>query len=130
MKTIKQTSREAEQLWRWCQVNGALDESRARLVVDSVIASEKAGWQMLVNRFVHRLKADRARRMARIESAEPLAPEVRNALVDSLTKRYGTGLTTMIHVNPALIAGVRVCVGSDVYDGSFKGRLAALEARF
>jgi F0F1-type ATP synthase, delta subunit (mitochondrial oligomycin sensitivity protein) len=29
-----------------------------------------------------------------------------------------------------LIAGVRIKVGSDVYDGSVKGNLAALESRF
>jgi F0F1-type ATP synthase delta subunit len=32
--------------------------------------------------------------------------------------------------NPALLGGVRITVGSDVYDGSVKGRLTALEERF
>jgi F0F1-type ATP synthase delta subunit len=33
-------------------------------------------------------------------------------------------------VDPALIAGVQVQIGSDVYDGSVKARLAALATRF
>jgi len=32
--------------------------------------------------------------------------------------------------SPALIGGMRVKVGSDVYDGSVQARLATLEARF
>lgn len=31
---------------------------------------------------------------------------------------------------PALIGGVRITVGSDVYDSSVRGRLAGLEDRF
>ena len=31
--------------------------------------------------------------------------------------------------NPALIGGMRIRIGSDVYDGSVRSRLAALEAR-
>jgi F-type H+-transporting ATPase subunit delta len=32
-------------------------------------------------------------------------------------------------VTPALLGGMRIKVGSDVYDGSVRARLAALEAR-
>jgi F-type H+-transporting ATPase subunit delta len=32
-------------------------------------------------------------------------------------------------VNPSLVGGMRIKVGSDVYDGSVRARLAALEAR-
>jgi len=33
-------------------------------------------------------------------------------------------------VNPELIGGLRVKVASDVFDGSVRGRLAALESGF
>jgi F0F1-type ATP synthase delta subunit len=32
--------------------------------------------------------------------------------------------------SPALIGGIRIKVGSNVYDGSVRGRLAALQARW
>ena len=41
---------------------------------------------------------------------------------------YGTGLVTSFKENPALIAGMRIRVGSDVYDGSVRARLASIDA--
>jgi F0F1-type ATP synthase delta subunit len=35
----------------------------------------------------------------------------------------------MFAVDPALIGGLRIQVGSDVYDGSIRARLATLDAR-
>ena len=129
MKTARQTSREATELWRWCQVNGALDEGRARQVVDRVLASDTTGWQAVLKRFQRLLKIEWDRQMATIESAAPLPADVRDALVHSLTSKYGPQLTTAFVVDPGLIAGVRIRVGNDVYDGSFKAGLAELEAR-
>jgi len=43
---------------------------------------------------------------------------------------YGAGLNVTFAQNPALIGGMRVKVGSDVYDGSVSGRLAALQEGF
>jgi len=47
-----------------------------------------------------------------------------------LAQRYGAGLDVGFAVNPALIGGLRVKVGSDVFDGSVMGRLASLEESF
>jgi F-type H+-transporting ATPase subunit delta len=44
-----------------------------------------------------------------------------------LTKRYGPGLQFQFAQNPALIGGMRIKVGSDVFDGSIQGRLAQLQ---
>jgi F-type H+-transporting ATPase subunit delta len=46
----------------------------------------------------------------------------------NLAQRYGQGLNVTFAVNPSLIGGLRVKVGSDVFDGSVKARLAELEA--
>jgi F-type H+-transporting ATPase subunit delta len=47
-----------------------------------------------------------------------------------ISRVYGPGLTISFTHSPALIGGMRIKVGSDVYDGSVQARLAALEARF
>jgi F-type H+-transporting ATPase subunit delta len=47
-----------------------------------------------------------------------------------LSRMYGPGLSTSFTESPVLIGGMRIQVGSDVYDGSIQAKLAALEARF
>ena len=43
---------------------------------------------------------------------------------------YGPKVEALFEVNPALIGGMRIKVGSEVYsDGSVRARLTALEAR-
>jgi F-type H+-transporting ATPase subunit delta len=47
-----------------------------------------------------------------------------------LSALYGQGLDISFAQNPALIGGLRIKVGSDVYDGSVQSRLAALQESF
>jgi F-type H+-transporting ATPase subunit delta len=67
--------------------------------------------------------------VATVESAAPLPDDVRGSVTAGLVKTYGAGVTATFSVNPALVGGMRIKVGSDVYDGSVRARLAALEAR-
>ena len=75
------------------------------------------------------MRLERDRHTAVVESAAPLAGSVRDTVQAGLTRVYGRGLETSFGQNPALIGGMRIKVGSDVYDGSVRARLAALEAR-
>ena len=43
---------------------------------------------------------------------------------------YGPGLTALFTQNPELIGGMRIKVGSDVYDSSVQSALAALAKSF
>ena len=43
---------------------------------------------------------------------------------------YGPGISTSFAETSALIGGMRIRVGSDVYDGSVKAGLVALEKSF
>jgi F-type H+-transporting ATPase subunit delta len=130
MKNVKQIRREAKQLYRLCLVKGLLDDGRARLVVQRVLESKRRGVQALLSRFLYLVKLDRARHTARVESAVPLPAELRAGIEAGLARTYGPGITASFAHEPALIGGMRVKVGSDVYDGSVKAKLAALEKSF
>jgi len=80
--------------------------------------------------FLRLVKLDAARHTARIETAAPLPPELQARVTAALTKQYGAGLTASFTEQPALIGGMRIQVGSDVYDGSVKERLAVLAQSF
>jgi F-type H+-transporting ATPase subunit delta len=130
MKTKKQSQRDARQVFQLCLVDGSLDEERVRQVVRQVVDAGRPGGLALLTRFRRLVRLDREKHSAVVESATPLAPAVRATIETGLVKRYGRGIVTSFTDNPALIGGVRIKVGSDVYDASIKGRLAALEARF
>jgi F-type H+-transporting ATPase subunit delta len=130
MKASGQARREATQLFRACLTNGLLDESRARQAVQQLIKGKPRGYLGVLSHFVRLLKLDQARRTARVESAKALPADLQTNVKTALAKIYGAGMTTSFGENPALLGGMRIRVGSDVYDGSIQARLAALEQSF
>jgi F-type H+-transporting ATPase subunit delta len=130
MKTKKQLQREARQIFQICLVDGSLDESRVRHVVRRLVDAHRPGTLPILTRFHRLVRLDREKHTADVESAAPLAADAQGAIEAGLVKRFGPGIVTSFRDNPALIGGVRIKVGSNVYDDSIKGRLAALEARF
>lgn len=126
MKISKQAKRDAKTLFRSCQVEGLLDENRVRKTVSSVIAQKPRGYVGILHHFQRLVKLDLARRTARVESAVPTPPELQTSIAGNLAWRYGQGLNVAFAVAPELIGGLRVKVGSDVYDGSVKARLDGL----
>ena len=130
MKTKRQMRREAKELFGLCLVEGALNNDRVRLVVRRVIEEGRGGSLGVLTCFQRLVRLDRARQIATVESASPLLEDLRVSIRTALTRRYGQGITTSFVEDPALLGGVRITVGSDVYDGTIRGRLAALEARF
>jgi len=130
MKTIKQIESEAKHLYRLCLVDGSLDEDRVRKVVRLVLESRRRGWFALLWHFQRLVRLDCSRRTADVESATPLPADLRSSVWSDLERVYGPKLDISFAHDPALIGGIRIKVGSDVYDNSVKARLAALESRF
>lgn len=83
----------------------------------------------MLTSFLRLVRLELARRVALVESAAPLPVDVQQLVSAGLTGTYSIGVTAIFTVNPALLGGMRIKVGSDVYDGSVRARLAALEAR-
>lgn len=130
IKTTKQTMREARQIFRFCLVKGTLDEGRAHQVVQTVLQSRQRGYLILLGYFLRLIKLDCAQHTAKVESADPVPDDLQNNVRADLEGTYGPGLTTRFVLNPGLIGGMRIHVGSDVYDGSVQAGLAELKKRF
>ena len=121
---------EARQIFRLCLVNGTLDEGRVRRVVQVVLHYRQRGYLSLLGYFLRLIKLDRAQHTAKVESAEPVPNDLQTNVLANLRRAYGSGLTTQFVLNPALIGGMRVQVGSDLYDGSVQAGIAELKKRF
>ena len=111
-------------------MDGLLDENRVREIVRRVLESKPRGYLAILNHFERLLKMDLERRTALVESAAPLPTDLQSRVQTDLARSYGPGLNISFAQNPALIGGMRIKVGSDVYDGSVKARLTALEESF
>jgi F-type H+-transporting ATPase subunit delta len=128
MKISKQARRDAKRLFNVCKVSGVLDEGRVRQTVTAVIDQQPRGFVAILSHLQRLVKLDIERRSARVESAVAASEALQTSVRANLTQRYGQGLDVTFVVNPDLIGGLRVKVGSDVFDGSVKARLVELEA--
>jgi F-type H+-transporting ATPase subunit delta len=129
MRANRKVKRAARQLFQLCLVDGALNHERVRQVAEKAARSGRRGAVPILQHFQRLVRLDTERHTASVESATPLEPAMRAELEAGLARVYGAGLEATFAENPALIAGMRIKVGSDVYDGSVRARLAALEAR-
>ena len=129
MKANRRVKRAAGRLFRLCQREGTLDPARVRLVATHLAASKRRGALAVLTGFQRLVRLDSGRHTAVVESAAPLADAERAQIVTGLAHHYAPDLETSFQENRALIGGVRIKVGSDVYDGTVRARLAALEAR-
>jgi F-type H+-transporting ATPase subunit delta len=130
MKISKQAQRDARQLFRSCQVDGLLDETRVRQAVALVLAQKPRRYMEILSRLHRLVKLEVERRTARVESALPLPADLQADVAGRLKKIYGAGVEISFDRNPALIGGLRVKVGSDLYDGSVQAKLERLAESF
>ena len=129
MKGTRRTIRAARRLYRLCLIDGRLDESRVRHVARRLGRSRRRGSIAVLSSLRRMVKLDRDRNRAVVETATGLPDDLRDEVQANLARLYGSGLATSFETTPGLIGGMRIRVGSDVYDGSVRARLAAIESR-
>ena len=83
----------------------------------------------LAEEFAEARNAAEGRASAEAVTAVPLAQPQRAALSSALGEAVGKTVELKARVDPALLGGVLVKLGGRTYDGSVRGRLAALRAR-
>jgi F-type H+-transporting ATPase subunit delta len=128
MRTTREAKRDAGELWRLCLVNGRSDGRRVKEITEQLLKENRVGAQAVLAQFVRLARLDAARWSAHVESAVALSGDDRTAIFEGVAECCGRPVETTFSVDPSLIGGVRVTVGSEVIDGSIRGRLAALEA--
>lgn len=123
-KEIRQLSRE---MLRASFTDGQLDRGRIGSLTQSLIEKRPRHFLEILQNYKRLLRLEIEKRHAKIESAMQLDPQAAVNIVDRLKKKYGGELTTEFVVDPTLLGGVRIRVGSDVWDGTVRSRLQRLE---
>jgi F-type H+-transporting ATPase subunit delta len=127
MKINKETRRLSREMLRASFTDGQLDSGRILSLVDSLIARKPRNYIGVLKNYRRLLRIEVEKRRARIETASEVDRETGSRLVANLKKKYGSDLTTDFVVNPQLLGGMRIRVGSDVWDGSVRSRLERLQ---
>ncbi|MFM7180475.1 MAG: FoF1 ATP synthase subunit delta [Verrucomicrobiales bacterium] len=125
MKSSREAQRTARQLFRFCSEGGKFSDERARQVMEKLAGKSDIG---VLESFARFVRLEKQRRHAIVESATTLDANTQSELLASLRARYGADVTAEFQTNPGLIGGLRVKLGSDVFDGSIRARLDSLTA--
>ena len=127
MKINKEIRRLAREMLRASFTDGQLDSGRIASLVDSLIARKPRNYIDVLKNYRRLLRLEVEKRRARIETASEVDREASSKVIENLKKRYGDDLATEFVVNPQLLGGMRIRVGSDVWDGTVRNRLEQLQ---
>ena len=96
MKANRKVKRAARQLFRFCLVDGLLDQGRVRQVAQSVATSTRRGALPILSEFLRLVRLDSDRHTAVVESAAPLDAGMRDGIAAGLARVYGPGLEAIV----------------------------------
>jgi F-type H+-transporting ATPase subunit delta len=127
MKINKETRQLSKDLLRGSFVDGRLDSGRVSSLLKSLIEKKPRHYLQVLEAYKRLLRLEVEKRTATIETATELPRDAGQKIVENLKRKYGGDLTARFVVNPELLGGMRIRVGSDVWDSSVRNRLHRLQ---
>ena len=115
----------ARELFRLSLVNGRLDANRVSEVSQRLIAERPRGYLKILKEITRLVRLELDKRHAVIESAMPLDDTSAASIANTLKLKFGNDITAEFRTSPELLGGLRIKLGSDVWDGSVSSRLTA-----
>jgi F-type H+-transporting ATPase subunit delta len=125
MKISREARRMARELYGFSLANGRLDANRVSEISQRLVTEKPRGYLQALKELSRLVRLELERRHAIVESAQPLDETSAANIVQTLKSKFGSDITTEFRTSPALLGGLRVKLGSDVWDGSVNSRLAA-----
>ncbi len=129
MKGSKDAQRIARQLLKATVENGEVNGSTVKAVLRKLATGKPRGYLGVISAYAHLVRLELEKSHAVIESASPLGGTLEASVVADLKGKYGKQITSEFKHNPELLGGMRVRVGSDVWDGSVRNRLERLREK-
>ena len=127
MKINKETRQLSKALLRASFTDGQLDSGRISSLLKSLIEKKPRHYIQVLEAYQRLIRLEVEKRTATIETATELSPDAGQQMVANLKRRYGNDLTARFVLNPELLGGMRIRVGSDVWDSSVRNRLHRLQ---
>jgi F-type H+-transporting ATPase subunit delta len=124
----KQSQQLARQLFQLSLEGGVLSTGRVEGVLAYLEAHPPADRLGTLRAYGRLVAAELARGLAVVEHAGAVSEFTLQNIATALSARYGRPIAPLAKPDPALVAGLRVRVGDDVYESSVAGHLADLAA--
>ncbi len=104
--------------------------AKIKALVSSIAQAKPRHYLDILKSYQRLIRLETEKTHAVIESATPLGADTSSSIIRDLQTKHGTDLTTEFKVSPDLIGGLRIKIGSDVWDGSVRHRLDRLARQF
>ncbi len=111
-------------------LKGKVRLATGRLVEVALEGFGGRGFEASLTRLVELTAAKRDREVAYVTVARVLSDAEEERLAAKLSAMYGRQVSLKVDVDPSIIGGVSVRVGSDLYDGTILRRLNAAKQAF
>ncbi len=130
MKSRKEALRTAKKIFAASLTDGQLDLPTVRKVIAKLASSRPRGYIQVADAYWRLVKLEIEKNRAVIQSAVALDATTQKDVVNDLKKKCGPQIAPEFAVVPELLGGMKIRVGSDVWDGSVKNRLERLSENF
>lgn len=122
----KQVQQLAKQFLQLSVVDGAVSPERVTGVLQYIEKHRPQHAVAVLRAYERLVAAEIARGQAVVEHAGAINDSVLASIAAAMTRKYTRKITPVAKRNDALLAGVRVRVGDDVYESSVAGQLTQL----
>jgi len=122
----KQIQSLARQLFKLSVVDHVVAPDRVAGVLQHVEKHATAQSVLVLKAYRRLIATELAKSEALVEHSGPVSAAALAAIGSTMSKKYSRPVAATSRPNPALLAGLRVRVGDDVYESSVSSQLAAL----
>jgi len=126
MAADKQTKLLAKKLFKLSVVNGVVSPEQVAGVLGWVEKTSPRRPVAVLKAYHHRIALELAKSHAEVEHAGPINDGLLKQIEGAMSQKYKRVVTATAQPNSRLLAGLRITVGSDVYESSVAGQLASL----
>ncbi len=130
MKSRKEVQRIAKKLFVATMTDRGVDVGVAKQIIAKFSQLKPRGYQALLDAYMRLIRLEVQENRAIVESFASLDEPVKSQITADLRKKYGAQISPEFTTNQALLGGMKVRIGSDVWDGSIKNRLERLSEKF
>ncbi len=127
MKLTQEVRLSAKRLFKLAVAGDKINEERILAIVDDVLKRKPRHYIPILKRFVALLKFEIEKQTLTISSAKKMEQSEIHQIVAAMNRLFSQVNYIRSEIDPSLIGGLKIKLGSNVWDDSVRGRLQKVE---